>query len=641
MTINKLMMAVLLLLALNTSAQMTPARSDAYQGNYNIRTGIGNPEWLKPSVYFKLYSNLHLVKSSPTGSTVHNTALYIPGASSYPFFYSYKDAMGLDSTFNWFNWGYNNGAGATFYYNQGKTPSEADAAGTKGYKEYNKYYGLGNNELTLSTDALSPSILHNRINQKRDGILLSLYTLYTLEGKLLNPMTDLRIQGMDNSVQLLYRNWFNCPFLVDNAGNVTTGAEYSKMSAANNLSATENAKNSGDGTSIIDFNKNFDGYMSTYSPKIGWNTEGAVEITGLRTLNYNADPDAYGISDKKLNIKFRMLTVGGSFYSHTSDPWQISNQHYLDININRPVLAFKTADAGADVYHGTALSANKGAAASVLAPINFDISETSGALIPGTETSTQTPVSIDASRVRVSLVTKADYDAAVANGTIATNNDLPVVSGFAYLTQENFQTIANTITQGAYHLKYDYSASDSKTDIKTVGDKLGEVFAKSIYRPFTVDASLSVSFGSINAAITNGKLTVNWTSLTETNNSHFEIEASTDGAHFTKIGEVVSKATNGNSGEVISYTFSKDASSAAAVLGFSLLAIGGWGLGFKRNRKLVFGLVMLAGVATAYTGCTKNDAGQVSNDGKVFIRIAQVDKDGTKQYSKTIQAVKK
>lgn len=91
---------------------------------------------------------------------------------------------------------------------------------------------------------------------------------------------------------------------------------------------------------------------------------------------------------------------------------------------------------------------------------------------------------------------------------------------------------------------------------------------------------LPVTFGDIMAIIKNGILQINWTSITETNNSHFIIEASTDGRHFTKVGTVQSKAESGNSSSSLNYSFETNAGSVAfaslaglAVLGL-LLPIG-------------------------------------------------------------------
>ncbi len=154
------------------------------------------------------------------------------------------------------------------------------------------------------------------------------------------------------------------------------------------------------------------------------------------------------------------------------------------------------------------------------------------------------------------------------------------------------------------------------------------------------DQPLSVNFGSISAKIINGNLVIDFATLKESNNSRFEIEASKDGISFTKIGELTSQAKDGNSSSVINYTFSKDLGSATAILGFSLLALGGLGLGFKRNRKFLFGLALIAGMSFLYVGCKKADQNLSSTEGNLYVRVVQVDKDGAKTYSK-VERVKK
>ena len=152
------------------------------------------------------------------------------------------------------------------------------------------------------------------------------------------------------------------------------------------------------------------------------------------------------------------------------------------------------------------------------------------------------------------------------------------------------------------------------------------------------EKTLSASFGNVSAKLISDKLIINWTALTETNNDRFDIEASADGENFTKIGSVKSLAENGNATQAIQYNFEKDASSAAMVLGFSLLTIGSIGLFAGRKRRVLLTLLVLLGIATLYAGCSKEDK-SVSKDGKLYIRIAQVDKDGGKSYSKTVVVI--
>ncbi|MGE9310121.1 hypothetical protein ACLOAU_00625 [Niabella sp. CJ426] len=151
---------------------------------------------------------------------------------------------------------------------------------------------------------------------------------------------------------------------------------------------------------------------------------------------------------------------------------------------------------------------------------------------------------------------------------------------------------------------------------------------------------LPVNFGSITAKIINGQLLVEWNTLKESNNDHFEIEASVDGVNFTKIGTVQSKALNGNSEQALQYQFQKDAAdSSSLLLSLGILALGVAGIGTARKFRLVFGFLLLLGVTGFVAGCKKVNQDGLE-DGKLFIRIVQVDKDGSKTQSKAIAVTK-
>ena len=73
---------------------------------------------------------------------------------------------------------------------------------------------------------------------------------------------------------------------------------------------------------------------------------------------------------------------------------------------------------------------------------------------------------------------------------------------------------------------------------------------------FKADGTLPVALSAFNASIINGSNTLNWTTTSESNNAGFEIESSQDGASFSKIGFVASKALNNNSSVALTYSFS-------------------------------------------------------------------------------------
>jgi len=73
--------------------------------------------------------------------------------------------------------------------------------------------------------------------------------------------------------------------------------------------------------------------------------------------------------------------------------------------------------------------------------------------------------------------------------------------------------------------------------------------------------TLPVDLTSFTAAIKNSKNTLTWTTASESNNSGFDVESSTDGSGFNKIGFVATKAESGNSNAVLTYSF-EDAKAA-------------------------------------------------------------------------------
>jgi hypothetical protein len=157
---------------------------------------------------------------------------------------------------------------------------------------------------------------------------------------------------------------------------------------------------------------------------------------------------------------------------------------------------------------------------------------------------------------------------------------------------------------------------------------------------------LLVAVGSISAVFKNGQLLVHWQTLTETNNDHFEIEASVNGKNFAKIGEVKSLTATGNSSIALDYSFSKDVSVATNLLGVALLALALIGANYNSlqrcGRRKAVQILAAAGVLiVTFAACIKNNAGTISTmDTDLLIRIKQVDKDGKFKYSKTIKVIK-
>ncbi|HMR84981.1 MAG TPA: hypothetical protein PKE30_17670, partial [Niabella sp.] len=156
---------------------------------------------------------------------------------------------------------------------------------------------------------------------------------------------------------------------------------------------------------------------------------------------------------------------------------------------------------------------------------------------------------------------------------------------------------------------------------------------------FADGSALPVHFGDITAAVSDNRLSVNWTTLTETGNDHFEIEASVDGVNFVTIGSAKSLADSGNSSTVLKYSFSASLNdllpgvSVAVILLFSAFPFKE-----KKRRKILL-LSAFASLLLVFA-CEKKEVQPVAPESVLFVRIKQVDKDGSFEYSKTIQVVK-
>ncbi|MGE9313234.1 hypothetical protein ACLOAU_16410 [Niabella sp. CJ426] len=149
--------------------------------------------------------------------------------------------------------------------------------------------------------------------------------------------------------------------------------------------------------------------------------------------------------------------------------------------------------------------------------------------------------------------------------------------------------------------------------------------------------TLPVLWGPITATLKNNDLQVSWSTLKEISNSRFEIEASTDGKNFVKMGTVDTKAKNGDSDIEISYQFQAAASALKAFAAIGLLALLP---AFKRKKWLATGIAAII-FTLLNMSCNKSNADAIGNtNDKIFIRIVQIDKDGTRSYSKTIGVTK-
>ncbi|MFT3903674.1 MAG: hypothetical protein QM727_10890 [Niabella sp.] len=215
-------------------------------------------------------------------------------------------------------------------------------------------------------------------------------------------------------------------------------------------------------------------------------------------------------------------------------------------------------------------------------------------------------------------------------GSTLSDADLPL-NGFYYTgtnvngsaDQDNKTGIINI--GGLYH-----------EDLNDIKDVTGINFG--IQNP-----ALPIGWGSFSANIVNNQFQILWSTLYEQNNSYFEIETSTNGTHFVKVGTVQSKAINGNSDMPVDYEFTIDLSQGFPIAIASILPIALLSLAFRRRQKWFFATVAIITTASIIgtSSCAKKEISDVQNGTNIFVRLKQVNKDGSFEYSKAIQAIKK
>ncbi len=161
---------------------------------------------------------------------------------------------------------------------------------------------------------------------------------------------------------------------------------------------------------------------------------------------------------------------------------------------------------------------------------------------------------------------------------------------------------------------------------------------------FTGNVVLPVVFDGLKATRKNGQLVVHWSTLTETNNAYFEVQGSLNGVNFSKLGIVSSKGNNGNSSQQLNYQFITNTHNALLLSGFGILTLLGGALLLRlRNRKAILlpGIACMFLLALGSSSCNKSvTVPDSTGDQQIFIRIAQVDKDGITSFSKVVNAVR-
>lgn len=151
------------------------------------------------------------------------------------------------------------------------------------------------------------------------------------------------------------------------------------------------------------------------------------------------------------------------------------------------------------------------------------------------------------------------------------------------------------------------------------------------------DNPIILTFPPLEAKITGNQLNVEWSTPTENNVKHYNIEISKEGKNFTKIGTVLSRADNGNSTSPLTYTFTKPASGLLTGIALFLLPLLGFsGNGAKRNKiPYIPAAIFISTIVLM--GCRKSDIPEVDKTETLYLRVAQIDKADHALYSKIVK----
>lgn len=146
-----------------------------------------------------------------------------------------------------------------------------------------------------------------------------------------------------------------------------------------------------------------------------------------------------------------------------------------------------------------------------------------------------------------------------------------------------------------------------------------------------INAALPVSFGTIQTSFSDNQLSIDWTTHSEKGNQHFEMQASKDGKNFKPLSAIPSKAVDGNSSSTFQYNFSIGVQGTAALFALVGLLFISSSLFRRGQLKFIISSIMLLAAIYGYSKKAASFADHETQ--KLYIRIGQVQKDGTKSYS--------
>jgi len=189
-----------------------------------------------------------------------------------------------------------------------------------------------------------------------------------------------------------------------------------------------------------------------------------------------------------------------------------------------------------------------------------------------------------------------------------------------------------------------YFSTVSRTDCdSSIGFAPYDKGESSYDKAALITSTSAVQFATLSAMVNGDILFVNWSTASEKNNKSFDIEASSDKMHFNTIGEIPSLDEDGNSSSALSYEFSADlagVSFATSGIAVALLLLSSLAIALPRLIKWALGGVLLASLLSVLPGCQTINDESVADTVKAYIRIAQIDANGHKTYSKIVEVLK-
>lgn len=345
---------------------------------------------------------------------------------------------------------------------------------------------------------------------------------------------------------------------------------------------------------------------------------------------YNSAKDAGAIYSFKGDISI----TGCTFYNNTA----ITNDGGA-IDLNTSLNNAGTISLTNNIFHGNS-SPNDGGAINVDGLNNGLLDKTAVAITNNAFYNNRATTNGDAIWTN-DAIDQFDGNTFIGNGS-ATVNGSEVLHAQTFAANGHFGNNTSPVSNGTFQgTQATYSSgitwgtgnTFSATVVPAAPDDVCPSTISPVYLP--------IQLGGFHARISGNILKVHWSTNNEINNDHFDVLISKDGISFMKAGMVKSKATGGNSSQLLYYDFAMNTASSSllAALAAGILLTGFCFLTRKRILWVV-AVIVIAGVCLMIQSCRKNR--HISTADKhewIYVKIAQVNKDGNTEYSKIVLAI--